>query len=223
MEQKDFNRLTIEANNKLLSAVCGAMKELQGERRFADAVMENDLLAQLAPVQIMGGERAFEHDRAKLKYVHMSLNELLAALYNVMQTYHHYGACKGRELKGLCWRIDDDDVFVIALKDCALNMEHSITDEARLGPEYKGTIDELEGRLFCIGYDPDIDCNDPDGEFYQHYEGAMSFYAEFKDEDDNVERRNVTICNVWNHRELLRDLLAELDIIADKANKDSQL
>ena len=221
MEQKDFNRLTIEANNKLLDAVCGAMKELQGEQRFADAVVENDLLAQLVPVQIMGGERLLEHDRAKLKYEHMSLNELLAALYNIMQTYHHYGACKGRELKGLCWRIDDHDVFAIILKDCALNMEHSITDEARLNPEYNGTIDELEGRLFCIGYDPDIDCNDPDGEFYGHYDEPLSFCAEFKDEDDNVECRDVTICNVLNHRELLRDLLAELDVIADMALLDA--
>lgn len=213
MEQKDFNRLSIEANNKLLDAVCGATKELQGGQHFIDAVVENDLLAQLVPVQIMGGERALEHDRAKLKYEHMSLDELLAALYNVMQTYHHYGACKGRELKGLCWQIDD--VFVITLKDCALNMEHSITDENH--------DTSPKGRLFCIGYDPDIDCNDPGGEFYGHYEESLSFYAEFKDEDENVDRRAVTICNVWNHRELLRDLLAELDVIADMANKDSQL
>ena len=218
MEQKDFNRLTIEANNKLMGAVCNAMMELQGEQRFADAVMENDLLAQLTPVQVMSSRRMFDHDRAKLKYERMSLNELLAALYNVIQTYHHYGACKGRDLPGIAWYMDDDDVFIITLKDCALNMEHSITDEARL-PGYEGSIDELEGRLFCIAYDPDIDCNDPDGEFYGHYEESLSFYAEFEDEDDNVDRRNVTICDVWNHRELLRDLLAELDIIADMANK----
>jgi len=215
MEQKDFNRLSIEANNKLLGAVCDAMKELQGEQRFTDAVIENDLLAHLLPVQIMGGRRLAEHDRAKMKYEHMSLNELLAALYSVMQTYHHYGACKGRELKGLCWRIDDHDVFAIILKDCALNMEHSITDEDH------DTFPK--GRLFCIGYDPDIDCNDPGGEFYGHYEESLSFCAEFKDEDDSVECRDVALCNVWHHKELLRDLLAELDVIADMANKDSQL
>lgn len=215
MEQKDFNRLSIEATNKLLGAVCDAMKELQGEQRFTDAVMENYLLAQLLPVQMMGSRRLFDHDRAKMAYERMNLNELLTALYNVMQTYHHYGACKGRELKGLCWHVDDHDVFVIILKDCALNMEHSITDEDH------DTFPK--GRLFRIGYDPDIDCNDPNGEFYGHYEESLSFCAEFKDTAGNVERRDVTLCDVWHHKELLRDLLAELDVIADMANKDSQL
>ena len=77
--------------------------------------------------------------------------------------------------------------------------------------------------VYAIGYDPDIDCDDPNGDCYQHYEEALNFLCELNiHEPDNTEHRDVALCHrSWQHREVLRDTLASLDMIADMANENN--
>ncbi len=210
---QDVNRLTKEANYELFSALTTAMKQVQGEREVVEAIEDSELYCELLKLQNVAFNRVRKHDHYVQQYQDMEMGELLKQLYQRMQTLHHYGACKGRELKGIDWT-EENGIFIIRLRDCAINMEHSICDEQRL-PEWSGSISELNGNLYAIGYDPSINCDDVNDDYYQHYEEALTFLCELNTSNkDATEHRDVTLCShSWQHRDLLRDTLATLDMI----------
>lgn len=219
--RRDINRLTKETNDQLFDALTKAMSQVQGDRKTGEAICDSELYCDMWALQSAAFARVVKHNRKLQQYEDMETGELLHQLYQRLQTLHHYGACKGRELKGISWT-EDNGIFVLQLRDCAINMEHTITDEARL-PGWNDSITKLEGTLYAIGYDPDIDCDAPDGYCYQHYEEALNFLCELNiHEPDNTEHRDVIIYHrSWQHREVLRDTLASLDLIADMANENN--
>lgn len=214
--RRDINRLTKETNYKLFDALTKAMSQVQGNRKTGEAICDSEIYCDMWALQSAAFARVVKHDRKLQQYEDMETGELLHQLYQRLQTLHH-----GRELPGIAWT-ESDGRFVIQLRDCAINMEHTITDEARL-PGWNDDITKLEGTLYAIGYDPDIDCDDPDGDCYQHYEEALNFLCELNiHEPDNTEHRDVIIYHrSWQHREVLRDTLASLDLIADMANENN--
>lgn len=200
---EDINRMSYETAKELCSSLTQAMKEVENGRGTIDAVDQSELYRELFTMQSLVMSRELKVIRKAMSYHKMEMHELLKVLYEILSMYHHYGACKGRELPGIAWTMERD-VFVLRLGECAVNMEHSVIDKAN---------NDEKGRLFVIGYDPDVDCES--GEMEGHYEKALNFLCEFKDPDGNVEGRDVTLRNVWHHEVLLRDTLAQLDVIAD--------
>ena len=221
--RRDINRLTKESNWQLFDALTKAMNQVQGDRKTGEVICDSELYCEMWNLQSAAFARVKRHDRKLQQYRDMEMDELLKELYLRMQTLHHYGACKGRELKGIEWIEDESGRFIIQLRDCAINMEHSICDEQRL-PGWEGSISGLSGNLLDISFDPDVDCDDPDGDFYKHYEEALSFLCELNTEDpDNAEYRAVTLYHrSWRHIDLLRDTLASLDMIAEMVNEEAQ-
>lgn len=218
---QDVHRLTIETCRILANAFCAAEKELQGDKELTDIITESKMFCDCFTLNTVLTNRLLSTASARLPYHKMKYGELLKELYQRMQTYHHYGACHGRELSGISWK-EENERFVLRLGECALNMEHSILDEKEFN---KDTLmdctkekREYRARLFAIGFDPDVDCES--GERAGHYEDALNFCAEFKDEDGNVECRDVQLVNVWHHSDLLCDILAQLDMIGEIANKN---
>lgn len=218
---QDVNRLTVETCRILANAFCAAEKELQGDKKFTDIITESKMFCDCFSLNMVLTNRLLSTAKARQPYHKMKYGELLKELYQRMQTYHHYGACHGRELPGISWK-EENELFVLSLGECVLNMEHSIFDEKTFNRDSlmdctKGT-GEYIARLFAIGFDPDVNCES--GERAGHYEDALNFCAEFKDEDGNVECRDVQLVNVWHHSNLLRDILAQFDMIDEMANKN---
>lgn len=215
--RRDINRLTKETNYQLLDALTKAMKEIQGDRETGETICDSELYCDMWNLQAAAFARVVRHDRKLQQYQDMEMGDLLKQLYQRMQTLHHYGACKGRELKGIDWT-EDNGRFVINLRDCAVNLEHTICDELRL-PGWEGTIGQLSGTLYAIGYDPDTDCDS--GELQVHYEEALNFLCCLNTDDPAAaEHRDVTLYHrSWQHKDLLRDILAGLDVIGDMANE----
>ena len=212
MDKKDFYRLSYETNKQLMFAVGDAVNELQGDAEFSDAI-KNDLFVHLLPLQLMAGKQEARIFQRGLKYRKMKLHELLHELYLRMHTYFHYGACHGRELPGISWSMENNDVFVITLKDCAVNLEHSVKD------------DDKTGRLFCIGLNIPLlekeNPEDPNSHLYNEYDEFLNFCCEFKDDDGNIECKDVYFMDDWPYTDVLRDVLAGLDLINDIANEVS--
>lgn len=215
--RRDINRLTKETNYQLFDALTKAMEEIQCDRETAQTICDSELYCDMWNLQAAAFARVVKHDRKLQQYQRMEMGDLLKQLYLRMQMLHHYGACHGRPLPGIAWT-ENNGRFVIQLRDCAVNMEQSITDETRL-PGWEGTIGELSGTLYAIGYDPDIDCES--GELQGHYEEALNFLCELNtDNPDATELRDVTLYHrSWQHKDLLRDTLASLDMISDLANE----
>lgn len=214
MDKKDFYRLSYETNKRLMFVVNDAMNELKGDAEFSDAV-KNELFVHLLPLQLMAGKQEARIFQRRLKYGKMKLHELLRELYLRMHTYYHYGACHGRELPGISWSMESNGMFTIALKDCAVNLEHSVK------------TDDGEGRLFCIGLNLPLleteDPENPDSDMYDEYDEFLNFCCEFKDDDGNIECKDVYFMDVyWHHEDVLRDVLAGLDLISDIANEEKQ-
>lgn len=207
---KDVNRLSMETASQLCSAISNAMEEIQGERETKDAIMDSELFCDMWSLQAFTMSRELKVLRKESAYIRMKLHELLKELYQRMQMFHHYGACHSRPLPGIAWTEDKDGRFVINLRECAVNMEHSIPDE-------KGDNTQT-GKLFSIAFDPDIDCES--GELEGRYEEALSFFAEFKDEDGNIETRDVYPNRVWRYDSMLCDTIAQFDVISDMANEE---
>lgn len=216
----DMNRVSYETAAQLSSVLLRATNEIKGERTVGEAV-ESKIYCDLFDMQTMAFFRQLRVDRRKQQYEGMDMPELLKALYDSVVMYHHYGACKSRDLKGIAWSMEGS-VFVLRLGECAVNMEHSVFDEVTFHDDNLRETDKdnesYKCRLFAIGYDSDIDCES--GEHKGHYEEALNFLCEFKDWDGNVETRDVALCDVWHHKELLRDILAQLNVIADMANEN---
>ncbi len=214
MDKKDFYRLSYETNKQLMFVVNDAMKELKGDAELEEAI-KNDLFVHLLPLQLMAGKQEARIFQRGLKYVKMKLHELLRELYLRMHTYYHYGACHGRELPGISWKMENNDVFVITLKDCAVNLEHSVKDDNST----------KTGRLFCIGLNVAAleveDPENPDSDMYGEYDEFLNFCCEFKDDDGNIECKDVYFMDEWYYEDVLRDVLAGLDLISDIANEVS--
>lgn len=217
---QDVSRLTVETCRALANAFCAAEKELHGDKELADIITESEMFCGFFSLNTVLTNRLLSTAKARLPYHKMKYGELLKELYQRMQTYHHYGACHGRELPGISWK-EENERFVLRLGKCALNMEHSILDEKNLKRDSlmdcTKETGEYRARLFAIGYDPDADC---ESGARADYDEALNFCAEFKDEDGNVECRDVQLVNVSHHSDLLCDILAQLDMIGEIANKN---
>lgn len=207
---KDFNRLSIETCEALLHALCTATDELQGSDTFANAVEHSGLFCDLVPLQLMLNENVRTRDGMKY-YKVKDMTSLLRLLYQRMQMFYNYGACKGRELPGVEWSMESDGRFVLRLEECSINLTHSIQDERR--PNFP------DGKVFCIGFDPNLDCEDSGSPLFEHYEEALNFCCEFKDDNGNIECRDITLFDRYPYRKMVRDILAGLDAIAEMNNE----
>ena len=213
---EDINRMSYETAKELWSSLTQAMKEVENGRGTIGAVDQSELYCELFTIQSLVMSRELKVIRKAMSYHKKEMRELLKVLYEILSMYHHYGACKGRELPGIAWTMEGD-VFVLRLGECAVNMEHSVFDESTYCEDERRSAcvckEDYNGRLFAITYDTDIDCES--GENKGHYEKALNFLCEFKDPDGNIETRDVAICNTWRHEALLRDTLAQLDVISE--------
>ncbi len=216
MKAQDFNRLSIEANNGLFSATIKAMNEIQGDDSFANAV-ESELFCHLWPIQVLASGRMMKHERKKMKYEKAKrLIDLQKELYQRMRRVYNNGECGNRELTGIAWHMEKNGVFAIDLKDCAINLEHSIKN------------DDGEGTAITVWLNlPLLEKEDPDNDksfLAGEYDEFVDFCCLMRDErGNNPEYRDACLdCHNWRHFDLIRDTLAGLDVIEDMMNKTSK-
>lgn len=210
MMMKDVNRLTIETANRLFATTTDAMDELKGKDSFSRAV-KNELFCRLLPIQQMAWKRVAEHDAKETGYVRADFPNLVKMLYQDLYTLYHYGACKGRELPGIAWHLETNGVFAIDLKNCAVNMEHSVVDGDKKGKAFKVWLDA-----------PVPATNSPESDDCPNkgrYDKFVGFACEWRDDHDNIEYYDVQLdAGNHSHQELIRDILAELDVTEEMAN-----
>lgn len=208
--QRDQRRLSIETLTALNRAAHDAMKEIQGDRTTAEAVSDSELYCDLMQISLLGYNRWLDYERKKQQYRDMKMDDLLKALYQRMQMYHHYQECKGRELPGITCRMEQNGVFALVLGECAINLEHTFEDDLH---------DNVEGRLFCIGLNLPLleteDPENPESHLSGEYDEFLSFCCEF---DADKEYRDV-YPSEYSHEAAIRSILAQLDQIGELANK----
>lgn len=216
MTMADFNCLSIETNNNLCFAANRAILEIQGDGSFEQAI-NNELFCHLWPIQVFATGRMVKHDRKKLEYEKTDrLIELQKMLHQRLYMLYHYGECKGRELPGIKWHMEKNGVFAIDLKECALNLEHSIKD------------DKGEGTAITVWLNlPLLEKEDPEDDnshLAGEYDEFVGFCCQMTDDrGNNPEYRDVYLdCHNWQHKELIRDTLAGLDMIGDMMNEQNE-
>lgn len=224
----DVNRMTMETLSELSIAVCHAMKEVQGDRTTGEAVCQSEVYCDLLGLSALGFDRFRATELRKMEYRNHTLHDLLKELYQRMQMFHRIAVIEGADLPGIKWTLKqgkyerpgiepqqaDGEYFVLHLKDCALNLEHSFID-----PNDKICDCPTEGRLIAIrlnlGLLQEEDPEVGESHLWDEYDEFLDFQTEFDDEKDI---RNVYPCE-YSHERAIRDTLAQLDVIADMANE----
>ena len=148
------------------------------------------------------------------KYRKMCMGDLLKELFLRMQVYYNYGECKGRELPGIAWSIDKNDVFCLTLRDCYVNMEHPFQEEPQDRP----------ATLFAIGLNLTLleseDPVDAGSHLYGEYDEFVSFCCEERDPmTDKVEVRDIYPSDNYMNEQAIRNILGSLDLISERNNK----
>jgi hypothetical protein len=134
----------------------------------------------------------------------MKMGDLLERLYQLMQQFHHYAACKGADLPGIVWEMEASGIFAIKLGDCAVNMEHSFQDG--LTPV----------RLVAVGLNlPLLESDDPesgDSDSRGEYGKFLLFRCKAPDEDGI---RDIYPCDHWVNCSAIANIFGSLDIIKE--------
>lgn len=206
----DFNRLSGDTISKLCSATHDAMKTLQGDGSAIDAVENSELYCELFTVSAMACNHYIHREKAKREYAKMEMPDLLKELYVRMQMYHHYGACKSRDITGIVWSMEPTGVFVVRLQECAVNMEQPFQEETWDRP----------ARLFAIGLNLTLlESEDPEdcgSHLAGEYDEFVTFTCEVRDPGTGEsECRDIYPSPNHCKEEAIRSILAGFDMIGE--------
>lgn len=197
-----------EKMSAILSDVC---KELQGDKTLQEA-MASKLYCDCLELQMQATARCMKHDRKKMDYERIEqMSVLLRKLYDRLSYFHHECCAKGHDLPGIEWSFDGKGVFVVCLDECALNMEHPVKVKESDGAYEIGKT----GKAFNVWLDvPDLEADYPDGvdDDFPAYK-YIGFCTDFGGDCEDVcfEPND----HDWTHLDLVRDILADLDVIDD--------
>lgn len=207
---QDINRMSFETLRKLNNTAVDAGNEIRGTLTLEEAVLQSELYGKLFEISMIGNNRLIDTYMKEEKYWKMELHELLKELYGRMKMFHHYAVAKGAELPGIAWSIENNGVFAINLRECALNMEYSFED-----PDAELNDKSRDGILFCIGLNvPLLETEDPEADeshLWGEYDEFLNFCCVFR---DDKEYRDIYPCEP-SHKQAIRFILAQLDLIAD--------
>ena len=206
----DFNRLSFDAISNLSTAMYDVMKQLEAGGDACDAIMKSELYCALWPLSVMSCNHYIKRVKAKAQYEGMNMQDLLKQLYLRMQTYFHYGECKGRELPGIACHMEQSGVFAIDLRGCAINMECEIQDGLK----------EEKGKLFCIGLNLPLleeeDPENPESRLVDEYDKFVSFCCDF---GEGGGCRDVYPSPTYSNEQAICNILAGMDLISEMNNE----
>lgn len=202
---RDIYRLSIENLHRLSSALIAAEKDIQRDQTLSEVVCGSSLFSDVLLMQMSVSNQWLRRERCNDKYNRMKMGDLLERLYQLMQQFHHYAACKGADLPGIVWEMEASGIFAIKLGDCAVNMEHSF----RSGPE------EEPLQLVTIGLNlPLLEYEDPEseGSGTGQYDRFLLFRCKAPDEDGI---RDIYPYDHWVNCSAIANIFGSLDIIKE--------
>lgn len=188
-------------------------ESIRGDKSFEEA-WKDELYRSVFRLMIKSAKRSSDHGIKKAAYSRVGdMGELTSALYDRMTTYYNRACVEGVELPGISWSMNSNGVFVITLKECAINMEHTLANEDEFEPVQRGVVfnvwldvsdvEEVEGEE---PFSPDHDC-------YKY----IGFTCDFGGEHKDVTFKPTDYDH--KHFELVRDILADFDMIDEMVER----
>ena len=184
-------------------------KSIRGDKSF-DEAWDDELYRSVYRLEIESSKRSAQHEMKKLAYEDISdMGKLLHCLCERMAMYYHNGYAKGAELPGISWNMEANGVFVVTLTECALNMEHTFVSEDENGLAQRGMI-------FNVWLDvPDMEDEDPaDGSLYENSCNCVGFTCDYEGECKDITFDPKDTDDA--HLDLVRDILADFDVMAER-------
>lgn len=212
MNNNNYNRLTIETANQMFQAATDALNQMQGDNKFGDMVLNSKAFCDTLPVQHLAWQRVAEHEAKKTAYDNLYMGDLHKLLYDKLLDIYHRAACKEQKVPGISWGLEPNGVFAVDLGECAVNMEHSVSKDGK------------HGTAFTVWLQAPVNANeDPrreDSECYNNYGPFVGYSCEWKNSDGSKDYHDydvsvIDISDINAYEALLRDTLADFDVIAD--------
>jgi hypothetical protein len=190
--------------------IMGQLEEsFRGNKSFEDA-WNDELYRSVYRLEIESLRRNSRHELKKIAYKDVcEMGKLLRALYDRMATYYNYGYADGAELPGVSWSMENNGVFVISLKKCAINMVHSLVGKDENGLAQRGFV-------FNVWLDvPDMEADEDEEPFCLDRNCCkyVGFTCDFNGEHKDVTFEAADVDD--DHLELVRDILADFDMIGE--------
>ena len=188
--------------------IMGQLEEsFRGNKSFVDA-WNDELYRSVYRLEIESLRRSSRHKLRKVAYKDVcDMGKLLRVLYNRMTTFYNYGYADGAELPGISWSMENNGVFVISLKGCAVNMVHSLVGKDEDGLAQRGIA-------FGVWLDvPDMEADEDEDPFCidRNFCKYVGFTCDFDGEYKDVTFETTDVDD--GHLELVRDILADFDMI----------
>lgn len=188
-------------------------ESIRGDKSFEEA-WKDELYRSVFRLMIKSVKRNSDHEIKKAAYSRVGdMGELVQVLYDRMTTYYNRTCVVGAELPGISWSMESNGVFVITLKECAINMEHTLANEDESELAQRGIVFNVWLDVPDMGEDEDEESFSPDRNCCKYVGFTCDFGGEYKD----VVFKPID-CN-HEHLELVRNILADFDVIDEMAGK----
>lgn len=214
--RKEVSGVRSEDMNKCLDIMSQLEESLKNGKDFVDA-WSDELYRSVYRLMTESARRCSFHSVKTFAYDDMGMGKLLDKLFDRLSTFYNYGYADGAELPGIAWSMESNGTFVITLKECAVNMEHSVEI-----PSEDSAYTHDHGMVFNVWLDvPDMEDDDPsdtEGRAYGNGYKYVGFTAQFGYGDKAVIK-DVTFepfDSDHDHKKLVKDILADFDMIDEK-------
>lgn len=213
----DFNRISTENCKNGASLLSNIADQIRGDKPMREAIMGSQLYCNVYQLMMGMTARAMEHDRKSIAYDNYSMEDLMSNLYSSLSLFYNYGCAKGRETPGIEWEMINGN-FTLLLGKCWINMEHSVTITER---DKYGCEMTKKGIVVGVWLDV-VDLDNDNPESYDPYKLPASKYVGFTVDfgERYGGREDVTFeagDDDYSHREFIKSILADLDVIGEKA------
>ena len=189
-------------------------KSIRGDKSFEEA-WESELFRSVYRLEMESYKRLSCHELKKLAYSGCDMDKLLRILYDHISTYYHYGYATGAELPGISWSMEGNGVFVVTLNECAINMEHWFAGEDERGLPQGGFVFNVWLDVPDMEADEDEDPFCLENRYYKYIGFTYKIGSEHKEITFEPADTNET------HLELVRDILADFDVIDEMSGKEA--
>ncbi len=180
---------------------------VRGDKPF-DEAWKDELFRSVVRLGIESVRRRARHELKKITYRYVGdMGELTSALYDRMATYYNRACVEGAELPGISWSMESNGVFVVTLKECAINMEHTLVNKEEPELAQRGVVFNVWLDVPDMEDGEDEESFDPDSDCYKY----VGFTCDYGGEHKDVTFKPTDYDH--EHLGLVRDVLADFDVI----------
>ncbi len=211
--RNEVSGVRTEDIDKCMNITTQLYDAIKGNKSFEEA-WNDELFRSVYRLMRESTVRSADHGVKTFAYDKMNMGQLLGKLFDRLSMFYNCGYADGAELPGIAWSMESNGIFAITLKDCAVNMEHSV----EIPSEDSAYIHD-RGMVFNVWLDvPDMEDDDPsdaEGRAYGNGYKYVGFTAQFG-YGDKAQYKDVTFeptDSIDNHKKLVIDILADFDMI----------